>query len=196
MRCTLSPVQCGLTPTLQAADGAEAAWRPVVSAERARLDCEFVSQTPYSASAGNVAPSLSWPSRPILECLVLVIGGRRALANWSITLSTKEADCVATLPAVVKRRMRQREAADRLGLTALQVRRLLQRDRRSGPAVRVSRRHDQDSGNPIPVAAQKAMLERIRERYPDVPAKLAWESWYSRTDRDGLRQEPTIIVLG
>ena len=100
------------------------------------------------------------------------------------------------LPAVVKRRMRQREAADRLGLTALQVRRLLQRDRRSGPAVRVSRRHDQDSGNPIPVAAQKAMLERIRERYPDVPAKLAWESWYSRTDRDGLRQEPTIIVLG
>ena len=49
------------------------------------------------------------------------------MANWSITLSTKEANRVGILQTVIERRMKHREAAERLGLTPQQVRRLLQR---------------------------------------------------------------------
>ena len=54
-------------------------------------------------------------------------------------MSTKEADRLGIVQAVVDKRMKQREAAERLGLTDRQVRRLAQRYERGGPAGLVSR---------------------------------------------------------
>ena len=80
--------------------------------------------------------------------------------------------------------MKQREAAERLGLTDRQVRRLAQRYERDGLAGLVSRHRGQRPGNAIPEGTREAILARVRERYPDCPPTLAREKLF---ERDGFR---------
>ena len=77
--------------------------------------------------------------------------------------------------AVVEKRMRQREAAERLGVTQRQVKRLAARYRVAGVAGLASRRRGQRPNNAIAEAKRGAILELVQQRYADFPPTLAHE---------------------
>ena len=62
-------------------------------------------------------------------------------------LSMAEADRAVVIGQVAEKRLRQREAADRLGLSVRQVKRLLARYRERGPAGLVSGHRGKVSNN-------------------------------------------------
>ena len=76
--------------------------------------------------------------------------------------------------AVVEKRMRQREAAERLGVTQRQVKRLAARYRVAGVAGLASRRRGQRPNNAIAEAKRGAILELVR-KLADFPPTLAHE---------------------
>ena len=69
------------------------------------------------------------------------------LGNGAGTMSYKEADRVGLIRAVVEKRLRQREAAKRLGIGVRQVKRLVRRYRSDGPAGLVSGHRAKPPGN-------------------------------------------------
>lgn len=93
----------------------------------------------------------------------------------SITLSVKEADRVGMLQAVLDKRMRQREAAEQLGLSTRQIRRLAQRYQRRGAAGLVSGHRGKRSNRAMAAAMRREILELVQQRYADFPPTLAHE---------------------
>ena len=92
-----------------------------------------------------------------------------------IAMSAQELDRVGVVMAVVEKRMRQREAAERLGVTQRQVKRLAARYRVAGVAGLASRRRGQRPNNAIAEAKRGAILELVQQRYADFPPTLAHE---------------------
>ncbi|MGI9322936.1 MAG: helix-turn-helix domain-containing protein [Pseudomonadales bacterium] len=65
-------------------------------------------------------------------------------------LSKKEVDRLQVVQATVEKRMRQWEAAELLGLSVRQVKRLVRRYREEGAADLASRHRGNQPGNTIP----------------------------------------------
>ena len=90
-------------------------------------------------------------------------------------LSMAEADRAVVIGQVAEKRLRQREAADRLGLSVRQVKRLLARYRERGPAGLVSGHRGKVSNNALAAAVRRAAMELVRERYADFGPTFACE---------------------
>ena len=90
-------------------------------------------------------------------------------------LSMAEADRAVLIGQVAEKRLMQREAAERLGLSVRQVKRLLARYREGGPAGLVSGHRDKVSNNAMAAAVRRAAMELVRERYADFGPTFACE---------------------
>ena len=90
-------------------------------------------------------------------------------------LSMAEADRAVVIGQVAEKRLRQREAADRLGLSVRQVKRLLARYRERGPAGLVSGHRGKVSNNAMAGAVRRAAMELVGERYADFGPTFACE---------------------
>ena len=90
-------------------------------------------------------------------------------------MTVKEADRAAVVLAVVERRLKQREAAERLGLSVRQVKRLAKRLRERGAAGMASRRRGAPSNRAFGEEARREALRLVRERYADFGPTFAAE---------------------
>ena len=106
------------------------------------------------------------------------------MASKDIALSIKEVDRVGIVLAVVERRMKQSEAAERLGLSARQVRRLAARYERDGLGGLASRWPERSPGNTIAEGTLTVIVARVRARYADFLPTLAREKL---VEQDGYR---------
>jgi transposase len=93
----------------------------------------------------------------------------------AITMTMRELDRLKIIQAVVDGNLKPGRAAERLGLTDRQIRRLVNRVREQGPAGMVSRRCARPSNNRTPAELTKQALDIIRERYADFGPTLACE---------------------
>ena len=90
-------------------------------------------------------------------------------------LSMSEADRAVVIGQVAEKRLRQREAAERLGVSVRQVKRLVARYRERGPAGLVSGHRGKVSNNALAAAVRGAAMELVRERYADFGPTFARE---------------------
>ena len=84
------------------------------------------------------------------------------MPSSDITLSIQEADRLVIIGAVVEKRMKQCEAAMRLGLTDRQMRRLAVRYERDGSAGLASRRRGHRAGNAIAAETRDYIIRTSR----------------------------------
>lgn len=99
-----------------------------------------------------------------------------------ITLSRSELDRLTVVEAVIGGRFRQRQAAEQLGVSVRQLKRLVRRYRSDGAAGLASRRRGQPSNNRIAEATRAQALALIREHYHDFGPTLACEKLADRHD--------------
>ena len=90
-------------------------------------------------------------------------------------MSGKEIDRLGVVRKVAARRLRQREAAERLGMSVRQVQRLVRRYRGDGAAGLVSRRRGRAPNNVIDAAVRREVMDWVRKRYADFGPTLACE---------------------
>jgi transposase len=90
-------------------------------------------------------------------------------------MSMRELDRLKIIQALINGGLKMRSAANRLGLTTRQVRRLVERYQAEGPAGLVSRRRDRPSNNRLDAEIAEVALTIIRQRYADFGPTLACE---------------------
>jgi transposase-like protein len=93
----------------------------------------------------------------------------------AITMTTRELDRLQIVQMVVDGNLKPGRAAERLGVTDRQLRRLVRRVRREGPTGLVSKRAGRPSNNRTPVELTRQALDIIRDRYADFGPTLACE---------------------
>jgi response regulator of citrate/malate metabolism len=96
-----------------------------------------------------------------------------ALAAEFFTLD--EVNRLKIIQDVIDRRLTTQMAAQRLGISDRQCRRLLARYREDGPLGMTSRRRGKSSNNQLPQGLAAYALNIIRERYNDFGPTLACE---------------------
>ena len=96
-----------------------------------------------------------------------------------ITMSGKERDRLRVIEAVRERRLKQGEAAARLGLSVRQVKRLVRAHRAAGAVGLVSKRRGQPSRRRIGEAEREQVLACVRGHYADFGPTLAAEYLHS-----------------
>jgi len=92
-----------------------------------------------------------------------------------IVLSDRELDRLEYLRRVSERRLSQKKAAEILGLSTRQLRRLQSRLEAQGPRGLSSRSRGRPGNRRHPEAVRKLVLELVRERYADFGPTLARE---------------------
>ena len=121
------------------------------------------------------------------------------MAQELVRMSTKELDRVDVIRRVIERRLTQLKAAELMGLTARQVRRLCIAYQQAGPIGLASRRRGQPSNRRLPPQLQAEAVEIIRERYADFGPKLAQEKLlelhHIRVAKETLRKWMTLAGL-
>jgi hypothetical protein len=97
--------------------------------------------------------------------------------TWAgtVTMSVRELDRLEVLGRVAERRLTQRRAAEQLGLSVRQVRRLCRALGQQGAAGLVSRKRGWPSNRRLPAAVRDEALALVRERYADFGPTLAGE---------------------
>ncbi|CAN7748904.1 ISNCY family transposase [Paraburkholderia hospita] len=95
-----------------------------------------------------------------------------------ITMSMRELDRFKVIQDVADGKLKPSRAAERLGLTTRQIRRLVGRLRDQGPQGLVSRRRSKPSNNRIDAVAADRAISIIRDRYADFGPTLACEKLY------------------
>ena len=107
-------------------------------------------------------------------------------------MSRKERERLRVMVVLEERRLRQREAAGRLGLSERQVRRILRRYRAEGDAGLVHRGRGRPSNRRLPQETRQRALEAVQEHYRDFGPTLAAEKLQERegirVSRETLRQ--------
>jgi len=93
----------------------------------------------------------------------------------TVTMSRKELDRLEVLGRVLERRLTQRRAAEQLGLTERQVRRLCRALAQHGAAGLASRKRGRASNRRLPAAVRDGALTLVRSRYADFGPTLAGE---------------------
>jgi len=97
-----------------------------------------------------------------------------------VTVSMQELDRLKCIEAVVDGDLQPIRAAERLGLTPRQVRRLAVRYRREGPVGLISKRRNRPSNNRMDAGLEEQVLRILRESYPDFGPTLATEKLEAR----------------
>ena len=92
-----------------------------------------------------------------------------------ITMTMRELDRLKVIQDVVDGRLKPWRAAERLGLTTRQIRRLAGRFRDHGPQGLVSQRRSKPSNNRLDRVTVDRALSIVRERYADFGPTLACE---------------------
>jgi transposase len=92
-----------------------------------------------------------------------------------VAMSTRERDRLRTIEAVCERRLKQTLAAQRLGLSLRQVKRLVQAYRGRGAARLVSARRGRPSNRLIGATERERFVSLVRRQYADFGPTLAWE---------------------
>ena len=90
-------------------------------------------------------------------------------------MSAKELDRLEIIGRVVERRLTQRTAADRLGLSLRHVERLCRAFRRHGAAGLVSRKRGHPSNRKLAEAGREQAVDLVRGHYSDFGPTLACE---------------------
>jgi len=98
------------------------------------------------------------------------------------TMSARELDRLEVLGRVIERRLRQRQAAERLGLSLRQVERLCRALRRDGAAGLVSGKRGRPSNRKLPDGGREHALDLVRARYADFGPTLACEKLVEQHD--------------
>ncbi len=110
----------------------------------------------------------------------------------TITLSMRELDRVSVIEAVVDKRLRQRQAAQQLGLSVRQIKRLVRRYRVAGPQGLVSGHRGKIPGNTKAPSVRQTVLTLVRQHYGDFGPTLASEKLQAihgeSVSRETLRQ--------
>jgi transposase len=110
----------------------------------------------------------------------------------TLHMSREEARRLSLVQQVLDRRMRQRHAADVVGVSVRQVRRWVQRVRSAGPAGLVHRLRGRPSNRRSSAKLKQRVLARYRERYLGFGPTLACEKLQERdrllVSRETLRQ--------
>ncbi|MDG0023217.1 ISNCY family transposase [Trinickia sp. Y13] len=96
-------------------------------------------------------------------------------ATERITMTMRELDRYKVIQAVAEGMLKPWRAAERLGLTTRQIRRLAARLREDGPGGLVSRRRAKPSNNRLDATIANRALAIIRDRYADFGPTLACE---------------------
>jgi transposase len=99
-------------------------------------------------------------------------------ATERITMTMRELDRYKVIQDVANGVLRPWRAAERLGLTTRQIRRLVSRLRERGPGGLVSGRYSRPSNNRLDAVTADRALSIIRERYADFGPTLACEKLY------------------
>ena len=90
-------------------------------------------------------------------------------------MSVEEADRAAVIRDVLEKRLRQREAAERLGIGVRQVKRLVRRYRKRGVAGLSSGRRGRRPNNAIADGVRRQVMDLVGERYADFGPTFARE---------------------
>lgn len=93
----------------------------------------------------------------------------------TIAMSHRELDRVGVMRQLIDRELRQRTAAQQLGMSVRQVKRLLKAYRQAGAAGLVSKRRGHPSNNRIAVSLREHFVGLVRDRYHDFGPTLAHE---------------------
>jgi transposase len=93
----------------------------------------------------------------------------------NLTMSAKELDRLEIISRVIERRLTQRKAAERLGLSVRQVERLCRAYRRDGASGLVSRQRGRPSNRKLGAFFRDRALDLVRGRYADFGPTLACE---------------------
>jgi hypothetical protein len=93
----------------------------------------------------------------------------------TVTMTMRDLDRLKVIQAVVDGDLRTGRAGQRLGLTARQVRRLVDRYRTEGPIGLVSRQRNRPSNNRLDTTIATEVVRLLRERYDDFGPTLASE---------------------
>lgn len=93
----------------------------------------------------------------------------------TVTMSARELDRLEVLGRVIEGRRTQRQAAEQLGLSERQVRRLCRALSQHGAAGLVSRKRGSPSNRTLPAAVREQALALVRTRYVDFGPTLARE---------------------
>jgi transposase len=97
------------------------------------------------------------------------------MAKGTIELTKKALHRLKVVEAVVEKRLKQREAAQQLGVTTRQVKRLIAKYKREGAQGLVSRRFGQASNRRLKEPVYEQICTLLAERYPDFGPTLAHE---------------------
>ncbi len=99
-------------------------------------------------------------------------------ATERITMTMRELDRFKVIQDVAGGKFKPSRAAERLGLTTRQIRRLVERLRKHGPEGLVSRRRSKPSNNRLDAVVADRAIAIIRDRYADFGPTLACEKLY------------------
>ncbi|CAB3803916.1 ISNCY family transposase ISBcen27 [Paraburkholderia ultramafica] len=109
-----------------------------------------------------------------------------------ITMTMRELDRLKVIQDVADGKLKPWRAAERLGLTTRQIRRLVGRLREHGPQGLVSRRRAKPSNNRLDAVTADRVLSIIRDRYADFGPTLAceklWECHGIRLAKETVRR--------
>lgn len=92
-----------------------------------------------------------------------------------VTLSVRELDRLDVMVRIAERRLTQRHAAELLGVSERQVRRLYRGYKRAGAAALASKHCGRPSPRRLPEALKRTALDLVHERYADFGPTLAQE---------------------
>ncbi len=97
-----------------------------------------------------------------------------------VTMTMQELDRLKCIQAVVDGELRPIRAAEKLGMTTRQIRRLAERYRREGPVGLISKRCNRPSNNRLDAGLEEQVLRILRESYSDFGPTLAAEKLEAR----------------
>lgn len=97
------------------------------------------------------------------------------MASGAEFFTMNEINRLKIIQDVIDRRLTTRLAAERLGISDRQCRRLLQRYREDGPLGMTDRRRGKPSNYQLPAGIAELAIQIIRERYADFGPTLACE---------------------
>ena len=100
-----------------------------------------------------------------------------------LTMSKEELNCLEVMGHLHEKRMGQRAAAEILGVSVRQVKRLLRAFRREGAAGLVSKQRGQPSHHQLDRETEQAAIDLLHGRYVDFGPTLAHEKL---VELDGL----------
>lgn len=101
--------------------------------------------------------------------------GGVAVEKGLLTMSIRERDRLRVMQALAAGQMRQAQAAEELGVSVRQIKRLLRGFRNHGPAALVDARRGRPSNRRLPASTRARAIELVGEHYRDFGPTLAQE---------------------